>query len=216
MNLVFQLLPGAIAETLYMVFFSSLFAFLVGLPVGIILFLTRPGGLAPQGLVYRVLDFIVNIMRSIPYIILMILLIPVTRVLIGTAIGSTAMIFSLASSAAPFFARLVESALMEVDQGLLEAAQAMGSTTKQIVFKVLLPEAFPSLILAMTTTIINLIGYTAMAGTLGGGGLGALAVRYGLYRYVVEMLFTMVIAIVVLVQLVQFAGSRLAAAINKK
>lgn len=211
-----DILTQATGETLYMVFFGALFAFIVGTPIGILLYLTQQGGLSEKPILYRVVDAIVNIARSIPYVILMILLIPVTRKIIGTSIGSTAMIFSLAASAAPFFARLVESALNEVDGGIVEAAKAMGSTHLQIIFHVVLPEALPSLIQAMTTTIINLIGYTAMAGALGGGGLGAVAQRYGYYRRQEDLLWASVIVIVVIVQLIQLVGNTVSRAINKK
>ena len=146
----------------------------------------------------------------------MILMIPLTRMLIGTTVGTTATIFSLAASAAPFFSRLVEAALQEVDSGVLEAAKAMGSTNWDIIFRVLIPEALPSLISATTTTIINIVGYTAMAGSLGGGGLGAVAVRYGLYRRENGILLITVVLIVLMVQIIQFIGSRFAAKINKK
>ena len=211
-----EILTQATLETLYMVFFGAAFAFILGTPIGILLYLTQKGGLSEKPALYRVVDAIVNIARSIPYVILMILLIPVTRQIIGTAIGSTATIFSLAASAAPFFARLVETALNEVDGGILEAAKAMGSTNRQIIFQVLLPEALPSLIQAMTTTIINLIGYTAMAGALGGGGLGAEAQRYGYYRRQEDLLWASVIVIVVVVQLIQLAGNTLARSIDKR
>lgn len=211
-----EILTQATLETLYMVFFGAAFAFILGTPIGILLYLTQKGGLSEKPALYRVVDAIVNIARSIPYVILMILLIPVTRQIIGTAIGSTATIFSLAASAAPFFARLVETALNEVDGGILEAAKAMGSTNLQIIFQVLLPEALPSLIQAMTTTIINLIGYTAMAGALGGGGLGAVAQRYGYYRRQEDLLWASVIVIVVVVQLIQLAGNTLARSIDKR
>ncbi|MBY0584097.1 methionine ABC transporter permease [Murdochiella massiliensis] len=211
-----EILTQATLETLYMVFFGAAFAFILGTPIGILLYLTQKGGLSEKPALYRVVDAIVNIARSIPYVILMILLIPVTRAIIGTAIGSTATIFSLAASAAPFFARLVETALNEVDGGILEAAKAMGSTNRQIIFQVLLPEALPSLIQAMTTTIINLIGYTAMAGALGGGGLGAVAQRYGYYRRQEDLLWASVIVIVVVVQLIQLAGNTLARSIDKR
>ncbi|MDD7592830.1 MAG: ABC transporter permease [Peptoniphilaceae bacterium] len=214
--MILQLLPGAILETLYMVVLSSLFAILIGLPLGVALYQLRPGGIAERPGIYRVLDAIVNITRSIPYIILMILLLPVTKVLIGTSIGSTAMLFSLTLAAAPFFARLVESALLEVDGGIIEAAKAMGSNQREIILKVLLPEALPSLVLAATNMIINLISYTAMAGTLGGGGLGAVAVRYGLYRYQFDVLIVNVAIIVLLVQLVQWLGTHLSQKLNKK
>lgn len=211
-----EILTQATVETLYMVFFGAAFAFILGTPIGILLYLTQKGGLAEKPALYRVVDAIVNIARSIPYVILMILLIPVTRRIIGTAIGSTATIFSLAASAAPFFARLVETALNEVDGGILEAAKAMGSTNRQIIFQVLVPEAMPGLIQAMTTTIINLIGYTAMAGALGGGGLGAVAQRYGYYRRQEDLLWASVIVIVVVVQLIQFVGNTIARSIDKR
>lgn len=211
-----EILTQATVETLYMVFFGAAFAFILGTPIGILLYLTQKGGLSEKLALYRVVDAIVNIARSIPYVILMILLIPVTRRIIGSAIGSTATIFSLAASAAPFFARLVETALNEVDGGILEAAKAMGSTNRQIILQVLVPEAMPGLIQAMTTTIINLIGYTAMAGALGGGGLGAVAQRYGYYRRQEDLLWASVIVIVVVVQLIQFAGNTIARSIDKR
>lgn len=211
-----EILTQATVETLYMVFFGAAFAFILGTPIGILLYLTQKGGLSEKLALYRVVDAMVNIARSIPYVILMILLIPVTRRIIGTAIGSTATIFSLAASAAPFFARLVETALNEVDGGILEAAKAMGSTNRQIILQVLVPEAMPGLIQAMTTTIINLIGYTAMAGALGGGGLGAVAQRYGYYRRQEDLLWASVIVIVVVVQLIQFAGNTIARSIDKR
>ena len=211
-----EILTQATVETLYMVFFGAAFAFILGTPIGILLYLTQKGGLSEKLALYRVVDAIVNIARSIPYVILMILLIPVTRRIIGTAIGSTATIFSLAASAAPFFARLVETALNEVDGGILEAAKAMGSTNRQIILQVLVPEAMPGLIQAMTSTIINLIGYTAMAGALGGGGLGAVAQRYGYYRRQEDLLWASVIVIVVVVQLIQFAGNTIARSIDKR
>lgn len=214
--MITEILTQATLETFYMVFFGAAFAFIIGTPIGILLYLTQEGGLSEKPVLYRVVDVIVNIARSIPYVILMILLIPVTRAIIGTTIGSTATIFSLAASAAPFFARLVETALNGVEGGIVEAAKAMGSTNRQIIFQVLLPEALPSLIQAMTTTIINLIGYTAMAGALGGGGLGAVAQRYGYYRRQEDMLWASVIVIVLLVQLIQLAGNKLARSIDKR
>lgn len=214
--MMIEILIEATIETFYMVFFGGLFAILVGTPIGIVLYLTQKGGLSENIPGYRILDVLVNVCRSIPYVILMILLIPVTRAVIGTSIGSTAMIFSLAASAAPFFARLVETSLNEVDAGIVEAAKAMGSTNAQIIWKVLLPEALPSLIQAITTTLINLIGYTAMAGALGGGGLGAVAQRYGYYRRQEDLLWGAVIVIIVIVQLIQLVGTSTARSINKK
>lgn len=211
-----ELLWQAGLETVYMVLLGTFFAVLIGSPVGLILYISREKGIAENKLLYRIVDFIVNVLRSIPYIIMMILLIPMTQLILGTMIGPSAMVFSLAISAAPFFARLLESALMELDPGILEAAQAMGSSNKEIIFKVLIPEAMPALVAAVTTTIINLIAYTAMAGALGGGGLGALAVRYGYHRRQTDILILSVVVIVLMVQIVQFAGSRLAKKINKK
>lgn len=211
-----QLILEAGLETIYMVAFGTLFAVLAGTPIGLILYVTREGGLAPNKLVYSFFDIVVNILRSVPYIIMMILLIPITQFFLNTMIGPTAMIFSLAVSAAPFFARLLETALLDLDPGVLEAAQAMGASNGQIIFKVLLPEALPALVAAITTTIINLISYTAMAGALGGGGLGALAVRYGYHRRQTDVLIISVVVIVIMVQLVQFIGSFIAKKINKR
>ncbi len=211
-----ELIGTAVLETIYMVFVGAFFALLIGTPIGIIFYITQKDGIAENQLVHQVLGFIVNVTRSIPYVILMILMIPLTRMLIGTTVGTTATIFSLAASAAPFFSRLVEAALQEVDSGVLEAAKAMGSTNWDIIFRVLIPEALPSLISATTTTIINIVGYTAMAGSLGGGGLGAVAVRYGLYRRENGILLITVVLIVLMVQIIQFIGSRFAAKINKK
>jgi D-methionine transport system permease protein len=197
-------------ETLYMVFFSTFFATLMGFPLGIILVVTEKDGILENEYLYRVLDGVVNVLRSFPFIILMIVLFPLSRVVVGTTIGTTASIVPLAIAAAPFVARVVESALKEVDHGLVEAAVSMGSSPKEIIFKVLVPEALPSLVLGQTLTVINIIGYSAMAGAIGGGGLGDLAVRYGFHRFQTDVLIAAVIVIIAMVQAIQGAGNALA------
>jgi D-methionine transport system permease protein len=196
-------------ETLYMVFFSTFFATLMGFPLGIILVVTEKDGILENEYLYRALDGIVNVLRSFPFIILMIVLFPLSRVVVGTTIGTTASIVPLAIAAAPFVARVVESALKEVDHGLVEAAVSMGSSPKEIIFKVLVPEALPSLVLGQTLTVINIIGYSAMAGAIGGGGLGDLAVRYGFHRFQTDVLIAAVIVIIAMVQAIQGVGNAL-------
>ena len=197
-------------ETLYMVFFSTLFATAIGFPLGVVLTVTEKGGILEKESVYRVLDGIVNICRSFPFIILMIVLFPLSRLVVGTTIGTTASIVPLSIAAAPFVARVVESALREVDGGLVEAAASTGAHPVVIIFKVLIPEALPSLVLGETLTVINIIGYSAMAGAIGGGGLGDLAVRYGFHRFQTDVLSAAVIVIIVMVQAIQGAGNALA------
>lgn len=200
-------LAPALGETLLMVGISGLVTVLVGLPLGIVLFVTQPGGLAENRALNIVLSgVIVNITRSIPYAILMVTLIPVTRLLVGTSIGPLAAAVSLTIAAVPFFARLVETALREVHPGKLDAAHAMGSTRLQTVWKVLLPEALPALVAGVTTTVVALIGYSAMAGLIGGGGLGRLAYNYGYQRFQPEVMVVVLIILVLLVQLAQVAG----------
>jgi D-methionine transport system permease protein len=190
-----------------MTFFSTFFASLLGFPLGTLLYVSSPAGLIPRRLLYNVLSRLVNIFRSLPFIILMILLIPLSRFIIGTSIGPTAVIIPLSIAAAPFVARVVETALSEVDSGVLLAARAMGSTNMQIIRKVLIPETLPALISGLALTIINLIGYSAMAGAIGGGGLGDLAIRYGYYRFRVDVTIAAVIIILILVEAVQLAGT---------
>jgi len=202
-----SMLPIATLETVYMTFVSTFFACLLGFPLGVYLFVTSPAGLTPRTVTYNVFSRIVNILRSLPFIILMILLIPLTRFIIKTSIGPTAVIIPLSIAAAPFVARVAESALSEVDYGVLIAARAMGSTNFQIIRKVLIPEALPSLVSGLTLTIINLIGYSAMAGAIGGRGLGDLAIRYGYYRFRIDVTIGAVIVITILVELIQIAGS---------
>jgi len=205
-----SLLFSATLETLYMVFVSAFFALLIGLPLGIILFITEKGTL------YKILSTIVNIGRSFPFAILLIALIPFTRWIIGTSLGTTASIVPLAIAAAPFVARLVESALQGVSSSLIEAATVMGSTTRQIIWKVLLPEALPTLVLNYTTAIVSLVGYTAMAGLVGGGGLGAVAIQYGYQRFDGVIMFWTVVLLIIIVQLIQWAGNSWANALLKK
>jgi D-methionine transport system permease protein len=204
---VLSMLPMATAETVYMTFVSTFFACLLGFPLGIYLYVTSPAGLAPRPVLYSVLSRIVNLLRSLPFIILMILLIPLTRMIIKTSIGPTAVIIPLSIAAAPFVARIAETALSEVEHGVITAARAMGSTTFQIIRKVLIPEAMPALISGLALTIINLIGYSAMAGAIGGRGLGDLAIRYGYYRFRTDVTIGAVIVILILVEAIQILGT---------
>ena len=206
---VINLLPTPTAETLYMTLVSTVLACLMGFPLGAYLYCASPAGLEPKGLLYNALSRIVNLLRSLPFIILMILLIPLSRLIVRTSIGPTAAIIPLSIAAAPFVARISESALSEVDSGVITAARAMGSTNYQIICKVLIPEAMPALVSGLALTIINLIGYSAMAGAIGGGGLGSLAINYGYYRFRMEVTIGAVVVILIIVELVQFAGSRI-------
>ncbi|MDR2617606.1 MAG: ABC transporter permease [Treponema sp.] len=204
---VLALLPSSTAETLYMTLVSTLLAGVMGFPLGAFLYSASPAGLRSRKVLYNTLSRIVNILRSLPFIILMILLIPFSRLLIGTSIGPTAVIIPLSIAAAPFVARVTESALSEVDSGVITAARAMGSTNFQIIRKVLIPEALPALVSGLALTIINLIGYSAMAGAIGGGGLGSLAINYGYYRFRMEVTVAAVVIILIIVELVQLAGT---------
>ncbi|MDR1802713.1 MAG: ABC transporter permease [Treponema sp.] len=213
---VLSMLPQASAETVYMTFVSTFFACVLGFPLGIYLYVSSPAGLAPRRIIYNVLSRLVNLFRSLPFIILMILLIPLTRLIIKTSIGPTAVIIPLSIAAAPFVARIVEAALAEVDQGVLTAAKAMGSTNFQIIRKVLIPEAMPALVSGLALTIINLIGYSAMAGAIGGRGLGDLAIRYGYYRFRTDVTIGAVIVILILVELVQIVGTAISRSLLSK
>ena len=204
------LVRDAAAQTAVMVVFSTLFSLLLGLPLGILLCISDPqSGIRPRPVLYQILTRIVNALRSFPFIILMIVLFPLSRVVVGTSIGTKATIVPLSIAAAPFVARIIESALKEVDRGVVQAARAMGSTTMQIIFKVLIPEALPSLIDGVTLTVINVIGYSAMAGAIGGGGLGDLAIRYGYQRFRSEIMAIAVIVILLMVELIQMLGTAL-------
>ena len=194
--------------TLYMTLVSTLIAYLLGLPIGILLVVTAPGGLKPVKALYKVLDVVVNIVRSIPFLILLMLIIPFTRFVVGKSYGATATIVPLAFAAAPFVARLVESSLLEVDHGVIEAAQSMGASLGTIIWKVLLAEARVSLIVGGTIALGTILGYSAMAGVVGGGGLGDIAIRYGYHRWQADIMIVTVVLLVVLVQILQMIGKK--------
>lgn len=202
--------------TLYMTLMSTLFGYILGLPMGIILVVTAPKGLRPNQVVYGILDVIVNITRSIPFLILMILIMPFTRILVGKTYGTTATIVPLALAAAPFIARMVESSLLEVDHGVIEAAQSMGASLWTIIWKVLLAEARTSLIVGATIALGTILGYSAMAGTIGGGGLGDIAMRYGYYRYQADIMIIAVVLLVLLVQILQVVGMILSKKLDRR
>jgi D-methionine transport system permease protein len=204
-----QLVVSATLQTLAMVGLSTVFSLALGFPLGILLCVTEPSGIAPRPVLNQILSRIVNVLRSFPFIILMILLFPLSRIIIGTSIGTVATIVPLSIAAAPFVARIIESALKEVDPGVIQAARAMGSKNAQIIIRVMIPEALPSLVSGVTLTIINLIGYSAMAGAIGGGGLGDLAIRYGYQRFRSDIMIAAVVIILVLVEVIQFSGSRI-------
>ncbi|MBQ3687649.1 MAG: ABC transporter permease [Treponema sp.] len=203
-------------QTLLMVLFSTVFSMILGFPLGVLLSITKANGIMPRKVLNQVLSRIVNVLRSFPFIILMIVLFPLSRLIVGTSIGTAATIVPLSIAAAPFVARVIESALNEVNPELVQAAKSMGSTNMQIILKVLIPEALPSLVDGVTLTIINLIGYSAMAGAIGGGGLGDLAIRYGYQRFRTGIMAAAVIVILVLVELIQFFGSKISARLLAK
>jgi len=204
--LAWNLIPLELWNTIYMVACSAVLAIFFGLPLGVILTITAKGHIKEQHALHRFLGFIVNVGRSFPFAILMVALIPLTRWLVGTSLGTTASIIPLTIAAIPFVARVVEAALKEIDGGMIEAAVVMGSTPWQIIHKVMLPEAAPTLILGYTSMIINLIGYSAMAGTMGGGGLGKVAIQYGYQRFNPILMLITVIVLIVLVQVIQGTG----------
>ena len=205
-----------IGETLVMVIVSTFFGYVFGLPLGIALYINNEDGIKPNRTIYRILDTIVNIGRSIPFLILLILIIPLTRLIVGKSYGTAATIVPLTVSAIPFIGRMVESSLKEVDKGVIEAAQAMGASTIDIITKVLLVEARPSLINGLTICLGTIVGYSAMAGTVGGGGLGDIAIRYGYHRYQTDIMIVTVVIIVLLVQIFQKIGSKLAIKLDKR
>lgn len=198
-----------------MVFVSTAISTLIGIPLGVILTVTRKEHILPNPAINQVLGIIVNATRSTPFIILMVAIIPLTRLIVGTSIGTTAAIVPLTISAAPFIARIIESSLLEINPGIIEAAQAMGASPMQIITKVLLPEALHSIVLGVTLAIISLIGYSAMAGTLGGGGLGDLAIRYGYQRFQPDVMIATVIVLIVMVQVMQSLGDYTSKKLNK-
>lgn len=213
---IIVLLGKALWETSYMVAVSTIISIIFGIPLGVILVTTDKGHILENIPLNRILGSIVNATRSTPFIILMVAIIPLTRLIVGTSIGTDAAIVPLSIAAIPFVARIVESALKEVDFGLIEAAQSMGASPREIITKVLIPEAMPSIILGLTLTIISLIGYSAMAGAIGGGGLGDLAIRYGYQRFRVDIMLATVIILIAQVQIVQSCGDYFARRLNKK
>ncbi len=215
MSPITELVLQSTWETIVMVFFSTLFAVLLGFPLGIFLFVTSPRGIAPKIVPYQLISRVVNTLRSFPFVILMIVMFPLSRVVLGTAIGTEATIIPLSVAAAPFIARLTETALNEVDKGVIQAAVAMGASKRQVVRKVMIPEALPSIISGITLTIITLIGYSAMAGAIGGGGLGDLAIRYGYQRFRTDVMIESVIIIIVMVEVIQFLGNKAATLVAK-
>ncbi len=214
-QIIMMLVEGT-GVTLYMTLVSTLIAYALGLPMGITLVVTASGGLKPNKIVYKILDVIVNIVRSIPFLILLVLLIPLTRLIVGRSYGATATIVPLSLAAAPFVARLVESSLLEVDHGVVEAAQSMGASLWTIIWKVLLVEARTSLIVGATIALGTILGYSAMAGTVGGGGLGDIAIRYGYHRYQADIMIVTVILLVALVQILQVIGTKLSRKLDRR
>lgn len=208
MNELMSLLGQGVLDSLYMIVICTVVSYIIGLPIGVSLIVTAPGGIRPLGIYNKVVGFIVNILRSVPFLILMIALMPYIRKLIGTGIGKEAATAALIVAAAPFVARLVEQSLLEVDPGVIEAAQAMGANNLQIIWKVLLLEARPSLINGAAVATINILGYTAMAGIVGAGGLGEIAIRYGLYRFQPSVMWITIVILVILVQIFQEIGVR--------
>ena len=214
-TMIKMLLEG-IRDTCYMTIVSTFFGYLIGLPLGIALTLTDEGGIAPNRTVYRVLDVIINITRSIPFLILLILVMPLTKAIVGKTYGSTATIVPLTLAAAPFIGRMVESSLKEVPAGVIEAALSMGAKTRTIVWKVLIGEARTSLLVGATIVLGTVLGYSAMAGVIGGGGLGDIAIRYGYYRYDTGVMLVTLVLIVAIVQLLQGLGNLAARKIDHR
>lgn len=206
----------ALIETIYMVFLSGIFSIIIGIFLGIILYVTQKGGLMENLYTNKILGMVINIGRSIPFVVLIILVLPLSRLMLGSSIGSTAAVIPLTIAAIPFVARLIESDLKEVDKGVIEVAVSFGATNFQILTKVLLPESISSVVQSITITLINIIGYSAMAGLVGGGGLGDIANRYGVQRYRLDVLIITIIVLVVLVQVIQVAGNLIAYKLNKR
>ena len=213
---LFQLMKDGTLETLYMVIVSTIIAYVIGIPTGVILFITDKNGISENSIVNKIVGVIVNLLRSVPFIILLVAILPFTRALVGTTIGSTATIVPLVVAAAPFVARMVESSLKEVDNGVVEAARAMGAGTMRIILRVLLVEARTSLITGATIAIGTILGYSAMSGAVGGGGLGDIAIRYGYYRYQSDIMIVTVILLVILVQIFQSVGMLIANKIDRR
>ena len=204
-----NMLVKGIWETIYMVFLSSALSYVIGIPLGIALVVTDKEGISPVPLFNKVLGLIINLLRSVPFIILLIMVLPITKFIVGKTIGSNATVVPLIIAAAPYIGRMVESSLKEVDAGVIEAAKSMGASTWQIIVKVLLPEAKPSLLVGAAISVTTILGYSAMAGFTGGGGLGDIAIRYGYHRYQTDMMMVTVVLLVIIVQLIQAGARRL-------
>ncbi|MCI9198785.1 MAG: ABC transporter permease [Lachnospiraceae bacterium] len=215
-NEMITMLVDGTVDTLYMTLMSTLFGYVLGLPMGILLAVTDKEGIRPNALIYKILDFIANLVRSIPFLILLILVIPVTKAIVGKSYGPSATVVPLVIAAAPFIARMVESSLQEVDRGVIEAAMSMGAGTGAIIWKVLLAEARTSLLVGVTIAIGTILGYSAMAGVVGGGGLGDIAIRYGYYRYQTDVMLVTIVILVLLVQLLQGLGMMLSKRLDKR
>lgn len=213
---IMELIKSGIGETLYMVFASAIISYVIGIPLGIILVVTDKDGIRPIPLLQKVLGIVINLLRSIPFLILLIMVMPVTRVMVGTTLGAKAVVPPLVIAAAPYIARMVESSFKEVDAGVIEAAKSMGASTFQIIWKVLLPEAKPSLLVGAAISTTTILGYSAMAGAVGGGGLGGIAINYGYYRYQSDMMFLTVAILVIIVQIIQEIGMKLARVSDKR
>ena len=213
---VVDMILKGIQEALYMTLLSTVMGYGIGLPMGVLLAVSDKDGLKPNRVLYRILDVIANIVRSIPFLILLILLIPFTRMIVGKSYGSTATVVPLVIAAGPFIARMVESSLKEVDEGVIEAARSMGASNLRIIVKVLLVEARTSLINGATIAVGTILGYSAMAGTIGGGGLGDIAIRYGYHRYQADIMIVTVVLLVILVQIFQMVGTTLANRLDKR
>jgi len=207
---------SALQETLFMVAFAAFFTFVLGLGLGIVLYVTGPRGILSNRVIYGVLDVAVNIARSLPFVILLISIMPLTRFLVGTSLGATAAVVPLTLGTAPFFSRVVETALREVDHGLIEAAQSMGATNGDLVLKVLLPEALPSLLAGVTLTLVMFVDYSAMAGAIGAGGLGNFAIKYGYERFDTDLMVATVAVLIALVQLLQTSGNQIVRRVSRR
>ena len=215
-NATTMMVVEGIFVTLYMTLATTFMGYVLGLPMGIALVITAPKGLRPNKIIYKVLDVVVNVVRSFPFLILLIVIQPLTRIIVGKSYGPTATIVPLTLSAAPFIARMVESSLLEVDHGVIEAAQSMGANLWTIIWKVMIGEAKTSLIVNVTIALGTILGYSAMAGIVGGGGLGDIAIRYGYYRYDSSIMWVTVVLLIVMVQLMQYVGMKLSKKLDKR
>lgn len=215
-NEIVKLILTGTKETLYMVSIASIIAFIIGIPIGILLVVTDKGGIFPLIKVNKTIGLLINIIRSIPEIILIIILLPLARIIVGTSLGTNAAIVSLSIGSAPFIARIIENSLKEIEFGKIEAAESMGATPFQIIRKVLIPEALPSIVRGITIAVIGIVGFTAIAGAIGAGGLGSLAIRFGYQRFKTDVLICTVVSLILIVQIIQAVGDYIARKINRK